>query len=136
MKTLREVVLEAGKINKNKRSYPQSVLESIKNQMGSQVKERGLIGQINYPEEAKISFENASHMITELSLEEGKLWATIETLPTPQGKILDNLLETTEITLRPYGTTENSKVDENGILVIGDDYKLISISAVRKSEAS
>lgn len=135
MRTFRATVLEANKPNKNRRIYPEQVLKANVERLSNQVKNKQLLGQIDFPNDALIHFENASHVITELILEDNKLIASIETLPTPQGKVLEKLLEHDAVALRPYGIG-NGKVDENGVLVIDDSYKMISISVVKASIAS
>lgn len=121
---------EAEAINKNKRLYPYSVLsENIKG-LQSVIESRGLVGELDHPTDSIIHFENASHVITKLWWEGNVLMGEGEILNTPCGKILKSLINDgvrVGISSRGVG---NGKVNENGILVIGESYKLITFDAV------
>lgn len=121
---------EAEAINKNKRLYPYSVLaENIKG-LQNVLESRGLVGELDHPTDSIIHFENASHVITKLWWEGNVLMGEGEILNTPCGKILKSLINDgvrVGISSRGVG---NGKVNENGILVIGESYKLITFDAV------
>lgn len=121
---------EAEAINKNKRLYPYSVLaENIKS-LQNVLESRGLVGELDHPTDSIIHFENASHVITKLWWEGNVLMGEGEILNTPCGKILKSLINDgvrVGISSRGVG---NGKVNENGILVIGESYKLITFDAV------
>ena len=121
---------EAESINKNKRMYPFGVLdENVKN-LQECVKNRGLIGELDHPTDSIIHFEKASHVITKLWWDGNVMMGEGEILNTPHGKILKSLLnDGVRIGISSRGVG-NGKVDENGILVIGESYKLITFDAV------
>jgi hypothetical protein len=70
-----------------------------------------------------------SHEVKNIYLEDDYLKAEILILDTPRGKILDSIKD---ISFRPFGFGR-AKVNENGDVVIGDDYKLIGVDAMPTS---
>jgi hypothetical protein len=121
---------EAEAVNKNKRSYPFQVLDENVKKLQEAIKHRGLVGELDHPTDSIIHFEKASHVITKLWWEGNNLMGEGEILNTPHGKILKALLNDgvrTGISSRGVGT---GRTDENGIMVIGDSYKLITFDAV------
>lgn len=121
---------EAEAINKNKRIYPFDVLSENVKKLNECVKHRGLIGELDHPTDSIIHFEKASHVVTRLWWDGNVLMGEGEILNTPHGKILKSLLNDgvrVGISSRGVG---NGKVNENGVLVIGESYKLITFDAV------
>jgi hypothetical protein len=121
---------EAEAINKNKRMYPYSVLDENVQRLMDVVKSRGLVGECDHPLDSIIHFKDASHLITKLWWEGNILMGEGEILNTPHGKVLKALLNDgvrVGISSRGVG---NGKTNENGILVIGESYKLITFDAV------
>lgn len=121
---------EAEAVNKNKRLYPYGVLDENVKKLMECVKARGLIGELDHPTDSIIHFEKASHVITKLWWEGNSLMGEGEILNTPHGRILKSLIDDgirIGISSRGVG---NGAVDENGILVIGESYKLITFDAV------
>ena len=127
----RDVVLEADKPNKNKRTYPRAVLERIVENCRDVVLVRAMYGQMGHSDDAVIHFSQISHLVTDLSLDGDKMVAEIETTSTPQGLVLEQLIASGEVSLRPFGV---GSVSDDG--VIGDDYKMVSVSAVLTKEAA
>lgn len=121
---------EADAVNKNKRMYPFRVLDENVKKLADCIQARGLIGELDHPTDSIIHFEKASHVITNLSWENNSLMGEGEILNTPHGHILKALINDgirVGISSRGVG---NGAVDENGILVIGESYKLITFDAV------
>jgi prohead core protein serine protease len=121
---------EAEAVNKNKRSYPFSVLDENVKKLQEALQQRGLVGELDHPTDSIIHFEKASHVVTKLWWEGNSLMGEGEILPTPAGEILNALIKSgvrVGISSRGVGS---GKVDENGILVISDSYKLITFDAV------
>lgn len=121
---------EAEAVNKNKRMYPYGVLDENVQRLMEVVKSRGLIGELDHPTDSIIHFKEASHIITKLYWDGNILMGEGEVLNTPHGKVLKALLNDgvrVGISSRGVG---NGKVNENGILVIGESYKLITFDAV------
>jgi hypothetical protein len=121
---------EAEQINKNKRLYPFSVLDENVQRLNDIIKTRGLIGELDHPTDSIIHFKEASHIITKLWWEGNTLLGESEVLTTPHGRVLRALLNDgvrVGISSRGVG---NGKVNENGILVISENYRLITFDAV------
>ena len=121
---------EAETVNKNKRSYPFKVLDTNVQRLEEMLKTGGLCGELDHPTDSIVHFANASHKVTKLWWEDNILMGEGYILNTPYGKILRSLINDgvrVGISSRGVG---NGQVDENGILVIGESYKLITFDAV------
>ena len=127
---------EADAVNKNKRSYPFMVLDENVKGLQESIKGGGLIGELDHPTDSIVPFANASHKITKLWWEGKTLMGEGVILNTPHGKILKALINDgvrVGISSRGVG---NGKVNEDGILVIGESYKLITFDAVADPSTS
>lgn len=127
---------EADAVNKNKRSYPYNVLNDNVKGLQETIKGGGLIGELDHPTDSIVHFANASHKITKLWWEGKTLMGEGVILNTPHGKILKALINDgvrVGISSRGVG---NGKVNEDGILVIGESYKLITFDAVADPSTS
>lgn len=121
---------EAEAVNKNKRIYPFAVLDENVKKLQPIIEARGLVGELDHPQDSIIHFEKCSHVITKLWWDGNNLMGEGEILNTPHGKILKALINDgvrVGISSRGVG---NGRSDENGILVIGESYKLITFDAV------
>ena len=121
---------EAGAINKNKRMYPFDVLSENVERLLESINGRRLVGELDHPTDSIIHFSTASHVVTKLWWEGNILMGEAEILPTPNGMVLKALIDSNVgvgISSRGVG---NGKVNEDGILVIGESYKLITFDAV------
>jgi hypothetical protein len=121
---------EAEAVNKNKRMYPFNILDSNVKRLTESLEKGGLVGELDHPTDSIIHFQEASHKITRLWWEGKVLMGEGFILNTPSGKILRSLLNDgvrVGISSRGVG---NGKVNEEGILVIGESYKLITFDAV------
>ena len=121
---------EAEAANKNKRIYPFGVLDENVGRLQEAIADRRLIGELDHPTDSIIHFANASHIVTKLWWDANVLMGEGEILNTPHGKVLKALLEDgvkVGISSRGVGT---GKVNEDGIMVIGESYKLITFDCV------
>ncbi len=121
---------EAEAVNKNKRMYPWDILDENVVRLKESITDRRLVGELDHPTDSIIHFSNASHVVTRLWWEGNVLMGEGEILNTPSGQILKNLIDSgvkVGISSRGVG---NGKVNEDGILVIGESYKLITFDAV------
>lgn len=120
----------ANEVNKNKRMYPYEVLDENVQRLLEVVNSRGLVGELDHPSDSIVHFKEASHVVTKLWWDGNVLMGEGEVLTTPHGRVLKELLNSgvrVGISSRGVG---NGKVNENGILVIGESYKLITFDAV------
>lgn len=121
---------EAEAINKNKRMYPYDVLDENVTRLEETVAKGGLVGELDHPTDSIVHFKEASHKVTKLWWEGNTLMGEGTILSTPCGQILQSLINDgvrVGISSRGVG---NGKVNEDGILVIGESYKLITFDAV------
>lgn len=121
---------EAEAVNKNKRMYPYDVLNENIGRLQEAIDDRRLVGELDHPTDSIIHFANTSHVVTKLWWEGNVLMGEGEILNTPSGMILKSLIDggvKVGISSRGVG---NGKVNEDGILVIGESYKLITFDAV------
>jgi len=122
---------EANVSNKNKREYPFDVLDSNRNRLIETVKERGLVGELDHPTDSIIHFEKASHIITDLWWNGNILMGEGEILPTPHGRILESLIKSgVRVGISSRGVGNGKVRSGDGVLVIGESYKLITFDAV------
>jgi hypothetical protein len=127
---------EAEKVNKNMRMYTFEVLNTNVKSLQECISKGGLIGELDHPTDSIIHFANASHKVTKLWWEGKVLMGEGIILNTPSGKILKSLINDgvrVGISSRGVG---NGKVNEEGILVIGESYKLITFDAVADPSTS
>jgi len=121
---------EAEAVNKNKRMYPYVILDGNVKRLKSAVEEGGLCGELDHPSDSIIHFKEASHKVTKLWWEGNTLMGEGIILTTPCGLILKHLInDGVRIGISSRGVG-NGKVNENGVLVIGESYKLITFDAV------
>ena len=121
---------EADAVNKNKRIYPYNILESGVKKLKEAMGKRRLVGELDHPADSIVHLKDVSHVITNLYWEGNVLIGEGELLNTPCGRIAKSLLENGSgfgISSRGVG---NGKVNEDGILVIGEGYKLITFDIV------
>lgn len=121
---------EANAVNKNKRMYPFDVLSQNVERLMETVKHNGLTGELDHPSDSIIHFRDASHLITDLYWEGNVLMGEGKVLNTPSGFILQQLMKDgvrVGISSRGVG---NGQVNNEGVLVIGESYKLITFDAV------
>jgi hypothetical protein len=121
---------ESESVNKNKRMYPHAVLDENRQRLQEAVTDRRLVGELDHPTDSIIHFANASHVVTKLWWEGNVLMGEGEILNTPHGKVLKSLLnDGVKVGISSRGVG-NGKVNEDGILVIGESYKLITFDIV------
>jgi len=122
---------EANVSNKNKREYPYDVLDQNRGRLIETIKARGLVGELDHPTDSIIHFEKASHVITDLWWDNNILMGEGEILPTPHGRILENLIKSgVRVGISSRGVGNGKVRSGDGVLVIGESYKLITFDAV------
>lgn len=128
--TFRGKFQEANAVNKNKRMYPFEVLNSNVERLMDVINNNGLVGECDHPSDSIIHFKDASHIITKLWWEGNVLMGEGRILNTPAGKVLAECMKDgvrVGISSRGVG---NGQVNNEGVLVIGESYKLITFDAV------
>lgn len=121
---------EAEAVNKNKRMYPYDVLNENVKRLVEAIDDRRLVGELDHPTDSVIHFANASHVVTKLWWDGNVLMGEGEILRTPHGKVLQALInDGVKVGISSRGVG-NGRTNEEGILVIGESYKLITFDAV------
>ena len=121
---------EAEAVNKNKRMYPFNVLDENVKRLQEALEDRRLVGELDHPTDSIIHFADSSHVITKLWWEGNILMGEGEILNTPHGKVLKALInDGVKVGISSRGVG-NGQSNEDGILVIGESYKLITFDAV------
>lgn len=121
---------ECDRPNKNERIYTHSILDKNMKSLNEVIRARGLVGELDHPTDSIIHFEKASHVVTKLWWEGNVMMGEGEILNTPHGKILKALINDgvrVGISSRGVGS---GKVNDKGIMVIDEQYKLITFDAV------
>jgi hypothetical protein len=115
----------------NKRFYPKGLWESNINRMQASLENRKVIGELDHPDDGKTSLKRASHVITNLWIEDdGRLMGEAEIVPTRMGRDLEALFRSDVpigISSRGYGST---KANPKGEDVVQEDYKLVTFDFV------
>lgn len=120
---------EAEAINKNGRRYSKKILSENVDRLKGTMSDRRLCGELDHPTDSIVHFSAASHLITKLWWEGNNLMGEGEILNTPNGKILKSLLaDGVKIGISSRGV--GSGKEENGVLEISDNYRLITFDVV------
>jgi len=129
------VFAEAEKKNRNGRIYPKAVMEKAVNKyVTEQVKTRRAVGELNHPQGPTVNLDKVSHLITDLHFEGNSVVGKATILPTPMGKIVEGLLDggcQLGVSTRGMG----SLMQQNGVMVVKDDYLLNTVDIVQDPSA-
>jgi len=115
--------------NGNGRVYPRKVLEREVKNYKKIVEDRRALGELDHPEESVINLKNASHMITEIWMDDDKVMGKMKVLETPAGKILRSLVDSgvsIGISSRGLGSVK----EHMGKTIVEDDFQLICFDMV------
>ncbi len=121
---------EANRPNKNGRIYTKKGLSSNVDKLMEQIENRGLIGELDHAADSIVHLANVSHVITKLWWDNDNLMGEGEILNSPNGKVLRSLIESgirVGMSSRGVGS---GKQNNEGILVIDENFKLITFDAV------
>ena len=120
---------EADVQNGNGRIYPYKVLMREINTYKKLVKENRALGELDHPDDSVINLRNASHMVTDVWMEDKNVMGKVKVLDTPSGNILKGLVNSGAqlgISSRGMGS-----VSENmGQTIVEDDFQLICFDFV------
>lgn len=126
--------LQAVKENKNKRIYPEAVMDSaVARYQEDYIKEKRALGELNHPAEPVVNPERAAIMTESLKKSPAKdaiyYEGKAKVLSTPMGKIVENLLQDgVKIGVSSRGL--GSLMPTNGINVVGEDFTLTTAADV------
>jgi hypothetical protein len=115
--------------NGNGREYQhETMVREVKNYQ-KLVKERRALGELDHPDDSVINLKNASHMVTQIWMEDKNVMGKIKVLDTPSGKILKELVNggvTVGVSSRGMGSVR----EEAGRTIVEDDFQLICFDMV------
>jgi len=126
--------LQAVKENKNKRIYPEAVMDNaVTNYKRDYIDQKRALGELNHPAEPVVNPERAAIMTESLTKTQGKDAVYYEgrakVLSTPMGKIVENLLsDGVKIGVSSRGL--GSLMPTNGINIVGEDFTLTTAADV------
>ena len=129
---LEGVFLQSETVNRNKRSYPRSILErEVKRYKKDYIKENRAFGELGHPEGPTINLERVSHMITELR-RSGDDWIGKAKVmrDTPYGKIVESLLKEGAklgVSSRGMGSLDEQST---GTKIVKDDFHLATAADI------
>lgn len=121
---LKGILQKADTLNQNGRVYPYDILAREVENYQKYILERRATGECDHPETSIVSLKEVSHNIIKTWWEGKVVWGEIEILNTPNGKILQTLIEDNiklGISSRGVGSTEK----EGDYHVVQDDFQLI-----------
>lgn len=127
---LQGIIQRAEMKNQNKRIYPRSILHREIENYQKAVKENRAVGELDHPESSTVALKNASHIVREMWWDGDAVLGKVEILPTPQGKILESLIEAgvcIGISSRGVGSTEKTN---EGSDMVQPDFQLICFDIV------
>lgn len=115
--------------NGNRRVYPESVLRREAELYEKLVKENRALGELDHPESEILSLERAAHVVKSVWWEGNALMGKVQCLNTPQGKILQSLIES-NVTLGISSRGVGSVRESEGQTIVEDDFQLICFDFV------
>lgn len=121
---------EADRVNKNRRIYPEAVLRKNVDALNEFMREGSVWGELDHPQDSVVHLKDTSHRVTRLWWENNVLMGEAEVLDTAHGRQLKALLNSggrIGISSRGVG---NGAVNSEGVLVIGESFKLITFDVV------
>lgn len=116
--------------NQNKRVYPRKILAREFENYQKAVRESRATGELDHPETSTVSLEKVAHIVREMWWEENKWMGKVEILPTPMGRIAEQLIRsgvTLGISSRGVGSTSKN---EGGNDMVQDDFTLVAFDLV------
>jgi len=118
------VLQKAGTVNQNGRVYPEDVLEREVRNYQKFINEGRALGELDHPDTSVVQLMNVSHVIRSAHMDDGVVYGTIEVLDTPNGKILQSLVQSgikIGISSRGVGSTKHS----GDHVLVQPDFQLI-----------
>ena len=87
------ILQKAGTLNQNGRVYPEDVLEREVRNYQKFITEGRALGELDHPDSSVVELKNVSHVVRSAHMADGVVYGTIDVLETPNGKILQSLVE-------------------------------------------
>ena len=129
------IFAQADKKNRNGRIYPKPIMEKAIGKYNTEQVDKGrAVGELNHPEGPTVNLDKVSHKIDSLEFKGNDVMGKATILETPMGKIVEGLLEGgvgLGVSTRGMG----SLVQQNGAMVVKDDFLLNAIDIVQDPSA-
>ena len=120
---------EADIQNGNGRVYPLAIMEREVQNYQKIVKEMRAVGELDHPDDSVINLKNASHMVTNVWMENSSVMGKIKVLDTPSGQILSSLVNSgVQLGISSRGL--GSVTEGQGAVTVNDDFQLICFDIV------
>lgn len=117
--------LQGNIVNRNKRMYPVSILESeVARYTQERINENRAYGELNHPSTPTINLDRVSHMIKELRKDGNNFVGKAKILDTPMGKIVQNLLDEGARIGVSSRATGSVAMNNQGIQEVQKDFRL------------
>ena len=119
------VFLQAEIQNRNKRMYPESVMDNeVARYLKEAVEKNRAYGELGHPDTPSINLDRVSHMITSLRKEGTNYIGRAKIMETPMGNIARGLLDggaNLGVSSRALGSL---KMNNEGVQIVQDDFML------------
>ena len=120
---------EADVQNGNGRVYPHKVLMREVENYKKLVKEKRALGELDHPDDSVINLKNASHMVTDIWMEDKAVMGKVKVLNTDAGKTLRALVEDgVKLGISSRGMGSDS--EGAGKVIVQEDFQLICFDFV------
>lgn len=126
-----QMKLSDWKPNRNGRVYSRELWENVVNSdyVEEAINTHTLFGESSHPESRlEVDLANVSHAINDMWIENDGVYGTIDILPTPQGQIINSLIDYGSeigISSRGSGSVNGNEVDP-------DDYTFVTFDIVMR----
>ena len=123
------VIQRAKAKNQNGRVYPREVLEREIENYQKIIKDQRALGELDHPDDSVINLKNASHMVTDIWMEDKAVMGKVKVLNTDAGKTLRALVEDgvkLGISSRGMGSVSEGA----GKVIVQEDFQLICFDFV------
>ena len=120
---------EADVQNGNGRVYPHKVLMREVENYKKLVKEKRALGELDHPDDSVINLNNASHMVTDIWMDDKAVMGKVKVLNTPSGQVLKSLVES-GVKLGISSRGMGSVSEGGGNVVVQEDFQLICFDFV------
>lgn len=125
------VFMKSDSVNRNRRIYPEKILESAVNQYITEyVDTKRALGELDHPQSLSINLDRVSHMIESITRSGSEYIGKAKILKTPMGNIAAGMLESGAvigISSRAAGTI---KKNANRIDEVQSDLRLVTLDLV------
>ena len=115
--------------NGNGRVYPHKVLIREVENYKKVVDEKRAVGELDHPDDSVVNLKNASHMVTDIWMEDKSVMGKLKVLDTPSGGILRSLVDSgVQLGISSRGL--GSVTEARGSVTVNDDFQLICFDMV------